>query len=109
VGLVEEIRRRGYAGSFTHLARFLSPWRSADPSLEGAEQEEPAPVRVRMLDPMTGRVISPLTAAALCVKPRGQMTAREVVTVDALKTAFPESRQCGVWRCASEAFFVVEQ
>jgi transposase len=43
-----------------------------------------------MLDPMTGRVISPLTAAALCVKPRGQMTARQVVTVDALKTASPE-------------------
>jgi transposase len=34
---------------------------------------------------MTGRVISPLTAAALCVKPRGQMTARQVANVDALK------------------------
>ena len=41
-----------------------------EPSLEGDELEEPAPVRVRTLDPMTGRVISPLTAAALCVKPR---------------------------------------
>ena len=88
--LLEEIRRRGYTGSFTHLARFLSPWRNGDPSLEGAEQEQPAPIRVRMLDPMTGRVISPLTAAALCVKPRGQLTARQVVTVDALKAASPE-------------------
>jgi hypothetical protein len=88
--LLDEIRRRGYTGSFTHLARFLSPWRSGQPSLAGPEQEEPAPVRVRMLDPMTGRVISPLTAAALCVKPRGQMTPRQVVTVDALKTASPE-------------------
>ena len=88
--LLAEIRRRGYTGSFTHLARFLSPWRSGEPSLKGAEQEEPAPVRVRMLDPMTGRVISPLTAAALCVKPRGQMTARQVVTVDALKAASAE-------------------
>jgi transposase len=86
--LLDEIRRRGYTGSFTHLARFLSPWRSGRPSLEGVEQEEPAPIRVRMLDPMTGRVISPLTAA-LCVKPRGQMTARQVLTVDALK-ASPE-------------------
>jgi transposase len=43
-----------------------------------------------MLDPMTGRVISPPTAAALCVKPRGQMSARQVVTVDALKAASPE-------------------
>jgi transposase len=87
--LLDEIRRRGYTGSFTHLARFLSPWRS-EPSVQGAEQDEPAPVRVRMLDPMTGRVISPLTAAALCVKPRGQMTAQQVVTVDALKTTSPE-------------------
>ena len=88
--MLDEIHRRGYAGSFTHLARFLSPWRSGQPSLEGPEQEEPAPVRVQMLDPMTGRVISPLTAAALCVKPSGQMTARQVVTVDALKMASPE-------------------
>ena len=39
---------------------------------------------------MTGRAISPLTAAALCVKPRGQMTARQVANVDALKGASAE-------------------
>jgi transposase len=39
---------------------------------------------------MTGRVISPLTAAALCVKPRGQMTVRQVANVDALKAASAE-------------------
>jgi transposase len=39
---------------------------------------------------MTGRVISPLTAAALCVKPRGQMTARQVANVNALKAASAE-------------------
>ena len=50
----------------------------------------PAPVRVRTLDPMTGRAISPLTAAALCVKPRGQMTARQIANVDALKAASAE-------------------
>ena len=72
------------------VARFLAPWRSGEPSLEGDEQEEPAPVRVRTLDPMTGRVISSLTAAALCVKPRGQMTARQVANVDALKAASAE-------------------
>ena len=36
---------------------------------------------------MTGRRISPLTAAALCVKPRRLMTARQIVNVDALKAA----------------------
>ena len=88
--LFAEIRHRGYTGSYSHLARFLAPWRSCEPSFDGdeqvrAEQEEPAPVRVRTLDPMTGRAISPLTAAALCVKPRGQMTARQVANVDALE------------------------
>ena len=34
---------------------------------------------------MTGRAISPQTAAALCVKPRGQMTARQAASVDALR------------------------
>ena len=43
--LFAEIRHRGYTGSFSHLARFLAPWRSGEPSLEGDEQEEPAPVR----------------------------------------------------------------
>jgi Helix-turn-helix domain len=57
--LFAEIRHRGYTGSFSHLARFLARWRSGEPSLEGDEQEEPAPVRVRTLDPKTGRVISP--------------------------------------------------
>lgn len=88
--LFAEIRHRGYTGSFSHLARFLSAWRSGEPSLEDVEQEEPAPVRVQMLDPMTGRVISPLTAAALCVKPRGQMTARQAANIDALKAASAE-------------------
>src|SRR5271166_123253 len=93
--LFAEIRHRGYTGSYSHLARFLAPWRSCEPSFDGdeqvrAEQEEPAPVRVRTLDPMTGRAISPLTAAALCIKPRGQMTARQVANVDALKAASAE-------------------
>jgi hypothetical protein len=88
--LFAEIRHRGYSGSFNHLARFLAPWRGGEPSLEGAEQEELAPVPVRTLDPMAGRMISPLAAAALCVKPRGQITARQVATVDALKAASAE-------------------
>ena len=31
--LFAEIRHRGYTGSFSHLARFLAPWRSGEPSL----------------------------------------------------------------------------
>jgi transposase len=39
---------------------------------------------------MSGRPISPLTAAALCVKPRGHMTPRQIVNVDVLKAASAE-------------------
>jgi hypothetical protein len=107
--LFAEIRHRGYTGSFSHLARFLAPWRSGEPSLEGDELEEPAPVRVRTLDPMTDRVISPLTAAALCVKPRGQMTARQVANVDALKAASAEFTAMRRLAMRSEACFAVER
>ena len=37
--------------------------------------------------PMTGRLISPFTAAALCMMPRGRMTERQLDNVDALKAA----------------------
>ena len=106
-----DIRHRGYTGSFSHLARFLAPWRSSSSSSSGeagerpsSDEEAPAPPHVRTLDPMTGRQISPLTAAALCVKPRGQMTDRQIVNVDALKAAsveFPDKVQCDTQDLAS--------
>jgi hypothetical protein len=50
---------------------------------------------------MTGRRISPLVAAALCIKPRRQMTARQIVNVDSLKAASAEfaTMRCGatIW------------
>jgi len=36
--LFDEIRRHGYTGSYSHLARFLAPWRSCEPSSDGDEQ-----------------------------------------------------------------------
>jgi transposase len=39
---------------------------------------------------MSGRPISPLTAAALCVKPRGQMAPRQIVNVEVLEAASEE-------------------
>lgn len=90
--LFSDIRHRGYTGSYSHLARFLAPWRSRGPSADGddglaADQEAPAPLSLHVLDPTTGRRISPLVAAALCIKPRRQMTTRQIVNVDALKSA----------------------
>jgi len=101
--LFGEIRSLGYTGSFSHLARFISPWKNAArpiavaveaPSVSSPQcptdyaLSEPAPTPT--LDPTNGRPISPLTAAALCVKPRGLMTARQISIVDALKAASAE-------------------
>jgi len=94
--LFSDIRHRGYTGSYSHLARFLAPWRNRSPSGESGgplasdDDEAPAATCVRVRDPMSGRLISPRTAAALCVKPRGQLTDRQIVNVDALKVASDE-------------------
>jgi transposase len=40
---------------------------------------------VHALDPTTGRSISPIVAAALCVKPRGLLTNNQAVKIDVLK------------------------
>jgi hypothetical protein len=97
-GLLVEINRRGYTGSHSHLARFLAPWRKAMPvitmtpanSSSPPETEVAIPPRMAALDPMTSRRISSLTAAALCVKPRGAMTPRQIVNVDLLKATSEE-------------------
>ena len=67
--LFAEIRQRGRTGSFSHLARFLAPWRkpardamSAQPCLF-PDEIEAVPSSVPAIDPMTGREISPVTAA----------------------------------------------
>jgi transposase len=92
--LLAEIRQHGYTGSYGHLARFLAPRLNAATPLDRVwaetNHEAQAPLRLPALDPMTGRQISPLSAAALCVKPRGQMTDRQIVNVDALKAASAE-------------------
>src|SRR5271166_4191264 len=54
------------------------------------ETEAAIPPRMATLDPMTSRRISSHTAAALCVKPRGEMTPRQIVNVDLLKVASAE-------------------
>ena len=100
--LFAEILQRGYTGSYSHLARLLVPWREVaiPPTLRKAGPPSclhaakipvpvsgppPASAPSPTLNPTTSRKISPLTAAALCVKPRGQMTPQQIASVDALK------------------------
>jgi hypothetical protein len=42
--LFEEIKRLGYSGSYSHLARLLSPWRHAA-GWPGTHDTDPAPNR----------------------------------------------------------------
>ncbi|GLI96068.1 transposase [Methylocystis echinoides] len=104
--LFGEIKQQGYTGSYSHLARFIAPWKDAgrpldfivetplDPASPASSSSSacglPAATPAPRIDPTTGRHISPLTAAALCVKPRGQMTSRQLAVVDALKAGSEE-------------------
>jgi transposase len=82
------IQERGYEGSLSNLQRLLAGWRRA----EKQEQEGPnkevqilEPVR----DPETGHAISPVLAAALCIKPRGNLTLEQARKIEALKAGSP--------------------
>jgi transposase len=62
----------------------LKTWRNAEkgqPDDGSFEEHTPEPVR----DPDTGHAISSVVAAALCIKPRGQLTDCQARKVDALK------------------------
>lgn len=82
--LFHDVKQRGYTGSFANLERLLGVWRRAE---RGQANEVPPaaltsePVR----DPETGHAISPVVAAALCIKPRALLTERQAKKVDALK------------------------
>ncbi|MEK8091019.1 ISL3 family transposase [Methylocystis sp. IM3] len=85
--LFQEIKARGYTGSFSNLERLLAKWRN--PKRKTTRTAPIAP-RTQPLDPATGRSISPIVAAALCIKPRGLLTVNQAAKVDAMKKDWPE-------------------
>ncbi len=86
-----EIKHRGYQGSYSHLQKLLAEWRSASDEGRPLPERQPiaAAAEVRAVDPSTGWQLSPITAAALCLKPRGLLTPSQVLKVEALKHASP--------------------
>ncbi len=42
------------------------------------------------IDPATGWSITPIVAAALCIKPRGALTKKQAAKVDVLKSGWPD-------------------
>lgn len=89
--LFHDVKGRGYTGSFSNLERLLGSWRHAErsgkntPSSAPIIGPQPACDVVPIRDPATGHVISPVVAAALCMKPRGMLTINQARKVDVLK------------------------
>jgi transposase len=86
--LLAELRPLGFTGSLTNLQRFLSPWRRAQfLTMAGLPAPHPATERIQ---PPTHPAVPPIAAAALCIKPRGQLTGEQAEKVDMLKAASAE-------------------
>jgi transposase len=82
--LFDEAKKLGYKGSFGHMARYVAHVRSlarADGSPAPAERI----IRSLPLDPASGSRISPVVAAAICMKPRPLLTERQVGMLAVLK------------------------
>ncbi len=86
--LLVEIKRLRYTGCYTHLARFIAAWRHWMES-EGSSRPEMLPRPLPRV-PAASRLLSPLTAAALCIRQRPQRTVRKAGVVDTLKTSSSE-------------------
>jgi transposase len=72
---------------FSNLERLLAKWRCPTRHLA---RPAPTVAAVRTTDPASGRLISPIVAAALCVKPRGLLSDNLAAKVDALKSCWPD-------------------
>ena len=101
--LLPEIKCLGYTGSLSHLERLLSQWRRAG---RPAGLDGPAAKTAMLSDPSTGNLISPIVAAALCIKPRGLLTEPQAAKVDAFKARLWNSLRCAAWRCGSAVYCV---
>jgi len=85
--LFHDIRHRGYTGSRSNLERLLYEWRRAERPETNRRRE---PTREgRAIDPATGWQISPVVAAALCMKPKRMLTHSRAAKVSVLKEASP--------------------
>jgi len=85
--LLPEIKCLGYTGSLSQLERLLTKWRHAG---HAAVFDAPAAKAGILTDPSTGQLVSPIVAAALCIKPRGLLTEPQAAKVDAFKSMSAE-------------------
>jgi transposase len=81
------VRFCAYTGSRSHLERLLSEWRRAERPATSRPRESTR--EDRAIDPATGWQISPVVAAALCMKPTRMLTHSQAAKVAVLKEASP--------------------
>jgi hypothetical protein len=87
--LLAEIRKLGYVGCYSGLAKFLSPWRQAKAETRRSIPAFPAASQLEPAISMGSRQLSPQVAAALLSKVRAEMTSQQAQIVDALKRQCP--------------------
>jgi hypothetical protein len=85
--LLPEIKCLGYIGSLSQRERLLTQWRHVGHAVAA---DAPTAATGILSDPTTGQLVSPIAAAALCIKPRGLLTEPQAARVNALKTMSAE-------------------
>ena len=86
--LFDAAKKLGYKGSFGHLARYVAHVRSLARA-NGSPAPAERTIRSMPLDPASGSRISPVVAAAICMKPRPLLTERQVGMLAVLKHEVP--------------------
>ena len=87
--LLAEIRKLGYIGCYSGLAKFLSPWRQPKAETRRAISAFPDASQLEPTISTGSRQLSPQVAAALLSKVRAELTSQQAQIVDTLKLQCP--------------------
>ena len=87
--LFAEIRKLGYIGCYSGLAKFLSPWREPKAETRRPVSAFPDAPQLEATTLTASRQLSPQVAAALLAKMPAELTNRQAQIVDTLKRQCP--------------------
>ena len=105
--LLAEIRKLGYVGCYSGLAKFLSPWRQPKAETRRAVCTFPGAPQLEATTWTASRQLSPQVAAALLAKMPAELTSRQAQIVDTLKRqcpGFAVMRKAGFWFSSDPAW-----
>src|ERR1700719_2523805 len=87
--LLAEIRKLGYMGCYSGLAKFISPWRQPKAETRRAISGFPDAPQLQVTTLRGSTQLSPQVAAALLSKVRAELTSQQAQIVDTLKRQCP--------------------